>query len=178
MDWLKLLVPPVAGACIAGVVGLLAALVGPGTYRGWRIKKLLDLVKDLDRDRFPGQRAVLLDQVERLATQMAAIYKVPHERGLLMASYLLYGALTGSVFAFISRAASASGMFLLLDSTVVLVLIFVTAVAMKPAQEAFDYVKFHRAEFVRRGSPESYELPPRPRPWWFRKWGGGGIAAD
>ncbi|MFE3000883.1 hypothetical protein ACFXG4_38580 [Nocardia sp. NPDC059246] len=169
MDWLKLLVPPVAGACIAGAVGLLAALVGPGTYRGWRIKKLLDLVKDLDRDRFPGQRAVLLDQVERLATQMAAIYKVPHEWRLLAASYVLYGALSGSVFTLLHRAASASGIFLLLDSIIVLIIIFVTYVTMKPAQEAFDYVKFHRAEFIRRGSPESYELPPRPRPWWIRK---------
>ncbi|MBU3068063.1 hypothetical protein KO481_41930 [Nocardia sp. NEAU-G5] len=169
MDWLNLLVPPVVGACMAGVVTLLAALVGPGTYRGWRIKKLLDLVKDLDRHQFPGQRAVLLDQVRCLATQMAAIYKVPQEWRLLMVSYLLYGALAGSTFALISLASSASGMFLLLGSIVVVILISVTYVAMKPAQEALNYVKFHRAEFIRRGLPESYELPPRPRPWWFRK---------
>ncbi|MGW4094621.1 hypothetical protein [Nocardia sp. NPDC004750] len=169
MDWLKLLVPTVVGACIAGVVTLLAALVGPGTHRSWRIRKLLDLLKDLDRDRFPGQRAVLLDQVGHLATEMAAIYRVPHEWHLLTVSYLLYGALAGSVFALISLASSASGGFLLLASIIVLILIFVTYVAMKPAQAALNYVKFHRAEFVRQGLPESYELPPPPKPWWFRK---------
>ncbi|MFD6357045.1 hypothetical protein ACFXPR_18090 [Nocardia tengchongensis] len=169
MDWLKLLAPTFVGACITGAVGLLVALVGPGTYRGWRIKKLLDLVKDLDGDRFPGQRAVFLDQVERLATQMAAIYKVPHERRLLTASYVLWGALAGSVFTLLNRASSASGVSLLLDYIFALILTIVTVAAMKPANDSFNYVKFHRAEFVRRGIPESYELPPRPRPWWIRK---------
>ncbi|MEU6829896.1 hypothetical protein ABZ894_14725 [Nocardia beijingensis] len=168
MDWLKLLVPPVAGTCIAGVVTLLAALIGPGTHRGWRIRKLLDLLKDLDEDRFPGQRAVLLDEVGHLATEMAAIYRVPQQRHLLIASYLLWGALAGSIFALISLTSSASVGSLVLAYIVVLILVLVTYAAMIPAHIALNYVKFHRAEFIRQGLPESYELPPQPKPWWLR----------
>ena len=42
VDWLKLVIGPAVGACLAGIITLMVALVGPGTLRGWRLKKLVD----------------------------------------------------------------------------------------------------------------------------------------
>jgi hypothetical protein len=98
MDWLKLVIGPAVGACLAGVITLMVALVGPGTLRGWRLKKLVELIDALDGDRFPRQRAILLDKADRLASELAARYRIPTQWKVLVSCSLTIGAASGSGF--------------------------------------------------------------------------------
>ena len=95
MDWLKLIVGPLAGASLGALVSLLVALIGPGRYRSWRIRKLKDILDALDTELFPRQRAVLLTEVERLATELCAIYKVPPKRSADLIRFMSYGLAIG-----------------------------------------------------------------------------------
>ena len=176
-DFVKLILPPLAGGLLTGLAGGLAVLLGPGRYRGWRIKKLHDLVDTLDAELFAHQRAVLLGEVGRLSTLLAATYKAPTYWPARLAYFTLVGFFAGYVVSFVVFLGSfGSESIVSALAGVVLIGVFFVPVAARLylwADAERKYTKSQRADFIEAGLPDQYQLPPRPplpgsrAAWWL-----------
>jgi hypothetical protein len=168
---------PAVGACLAGIITLMVALVGPGTLRGWRLKKLVELIDALDEDRFPRQRAILLDKADRLASELAARYRIPTQWKVLVSSFLTIGAASGSGFVsgYIWHQQGASLAIRIAAIAIFALLTFAgNMVAYYYLWGLGSYTKYHRADFIQQGLPDSYALRPAP----MRPGSSGGLSLN
>lgn len=168
MDWLKLLVGPVIGASVAGIVTLSLAVFGPGRYWGWRLQKLLDLINGMDQiPEFAPQRAALLDEADYVSRKVAAMHRVPTDWSMFVVGILGYGAGYGLLISVPYWIPDMTWPWTIVFWLGIALAMFLGSLNLVWASQSHDATKAERARFISEGMPPDFTFRPSARPYWM-----------
>lgn len=152
-----------AGAIFGGAASLLTYLgtapFGPRTYWSWRLRRHASTLEVLDPDRQEAQRAVLLLQADRLASRLAAAYRIPTPWKSYVAGSFVLG--YGLGLAYVESYMPGDNALTRVNA---LILCFACLlIAYRYIYLDFAFVRRERTRFMQQGCPTSFASTRTPQ---------------